>query len=259
MTYKVLITVFYIISADQSFDKISNNFWSVLFVINKYDLFLNQIQNIIRQKYLNIKIIKNFDQIDNQINLWLQNNQHLALVIWDHKEKKEINKSFAEELGQNLAKINRKIDILCLDFCYSASFEIIINIMHQVDFVIANQDRQFIDGFYYDNLFENILNQQNPEKSCKDLAQEIVWQTCHKYSNTDQFNLINMVAIDCHKTKLIMPFINKLDKLKFNSSDLFHLIEKQFYCNYMTKFLINNIVIAQAKTGNYHAVSGISI
>ena len=57
-------------------------------------------------------------------------------------------------------------------------------------------------------------NQQNPEKSCKNLAQEIVWQTCHNYSNTDQFNLINMVAIDCQKTKLVMPFINKLDKVK---------------------------------------------
>ena len=207
----------------------------------------------------NIKIIKNFEQIDDEINFQLQNHQHLAVLIWDHKEKKEINKSFAEELGQNLAKINRKIDILCLDFCYSANFEIIINIMNQVDFVIANQDRQFIDGFCYDNLFENILSQQKPEKSCKDLAQEIVWQTCHKYSNTDQFNLINMAAIDCHKTRLVMPFINKLDKFKYNSCDFFNLIEKQFYCSSIAKFLINNILIAQAKTGNYHAVSGISI
>ena len=207
----------------------------------------------------NIKIIKNFEQIDDEINFQLQNHAHLAVLIWDHKEKKEINKSFAEELGQNLAKINRKIDILCLDFCYSANFEIIINIMNQVDFVIANQDRQFIDGFCYDNLFENILNQQNPEKSCKNLAQEIVWQTCHKYSNTDQFNLINMVAIDCQKTKLVMTFINKLDKVKSNSCDFFNLIEKQFYCSSIANFLINNIIIAQAKTGNYQSASGITI
>lgn len=131
--------------------------------------------------------------------------------------------------------------------------------MHQVDFVIANQDRQFIDGFCYDNLFENILNQQNPEKRCKNLAQEIVWQTCHKYSNTDQFNLINMVAIDCQKTKLVMPFINKLDKVKSNSCDFFNLIEKQFYCSSIANFLINNIIIAQAKTGNYQSASGITI
>ena len=260
MKYKVLITIFYIVSADQIIDdKTSNNIWSVLFIINKYNLFLNQIQNIIKQKSLNIKIIENFEQIDQEIIFWIRNHKHLALVIWDHKEKKEINKKFAEELGQNIAKIDKKIDILCLDFCYSASFEIIINIMHQVDFVIASQDRQFMDGFCYDKLFETTLNNQNQEKKCKELAQEIVLQTCDKYINTDQFNLINMVAIDCQKTKLIMPFIKKLDKSKFNSSDLFHLIEKQFYCNYMTKFLINNIIIAQAKTGNYHAVSGISI
>ena len=76
MKYKVLITIFYFISADQSFDKISNNIWSVLFVINKYDLFLNQIQNLMHHNFENIKIIKNFEQIDDEINFQLQNHEH---------------------------------------------------------------------------------------------------------------------------------------------------------------------------------------
>ncbi len=259
MKYKFIIIIFYILSTDQIIDDKASNIWSVLFVINKYNLFLNQIQNLMQHNFANIKIIENFEQIDHEINFWIKNHKHLALVIWDHKEKKEINRHFAEKLGQNLASIKKKIDILCLDFCYSANLEIIRNISHQADFIIANQDRQFMDGFCYDNLFETILNNQNQEKKCKELAQEIVLQTCNKYINTDQFNLINMVAIDCQKTKLIMPFINKLDKSKFNSSDLFYLIEKEFYCSYMRKFLINNIIIAQAKTGNYQSSSGINI
>lgn len=36
----------------------------------------------------NIKIIKNFEQIDDEINFQLQNHEHLAVLIWDHKEKK---------------------------------------------------------------------------------------------------------------------------------------------------------------------------
>ncbi len=259
MKYKVFLTIFYIISTDQSFDKSSNNIWSVLFIVNKYDFFLNQIQNIINHNYTNIKIIKDFDQIDEEINLWIKKHKHLALVIWDHKEKKEINNLLAEELSQTVAKINRKIDILCLDFCYSASLEIIINIVHKVDFVIANQDRQFVDGFCYDNLLETKFKPLNHINNCKEIAQKIVMQTCNKYINTDQFNLINIVAVDCQKTKLIMPFINKLDKLKFNSCDLFYQIEKQFYCSSLKNFLINNIIIAQAKTGKYQSLSGISI
>jgi hypothetical protein len=258
--YKFIVIIFYTLSTDHVIDKqTSNNIWSVLFIINNHDLFSNQIQDVIKLTTANIKLIKNFEQIDEKINSWINNYKYLAIVIWDHKEKKEINRHFAENLSQKINKINKKIDILCLDFCYSATIEIIENISHQADFVIANQDRQFMDGFCYDYIFETILNQQNQEQSCKKLAQEIVWHTCNKYLGTDQFNLINMVAIDCQKINLLTPFMNQLEKLKINSCDIFNLIEKQFYCSCFKNFLTNNIIIAQAKTGKYQSFSGISI
>jgi hypothetical protein len=257
--YKIIVTIFYILSTEPNFDKLSNEIWSVLFIINKYDFFFTQIQNIKNLNLSNIKILENFDQIDEEIDAWIEKQKHLALVIWDHKEKKEITRQFAEELRKNINRINRKIDILCLDFCYSANFEIIINMMSNVDFIIANQDRQFMDGFCYKILFEATSKQTNQVLSCQELVQEIVLQTCNKYINTDQFNLINIVAVNCKKIKLLLPFINKLDKLKSNSTDLFNLIEKQFYCRHLAQFLINNIIVAQAKTGNYQLSSGISI
>lgn len=259
MQFKIVIIIFYIISADQSIDNKSNNLWSVLFIITKYELFINQIQNINKLNFKNLKIIKIFEQIDDEINSWIQKSQHLAVIIWDHREKKEINTTFSNELVENLSKINKKINILCLDFCYSSNLELIINISDKADFIIANQDRQFMDGFYYDNVFNENLNHQILGKPTKYIAQEIVFQTCQHYIKTDQFNLINMVAIDCQKLKLIWPFIHKFEKLKFKSQDLFNLIEKNFYCSHLTQFLINNIIIAQAKTGNYQLSSGISI
>jgi len=244
--YKITLIIFYIFSTDH------NNLWSVLFIINKQDKFLNQISNINKLKITNFKILYSANEIDNNIKSWLQNTKYFALIIWDHKLKNEINKSFSQELSSKLSSLNKKINILCLDFCYSASLQIILNLTDYVEYIIANQDKQFMDGFCYENLF-------NTEMNAKEIAQQIVIQTCNHYKETDKFNLINLVAIDCNKINLLRPFLNKLDKIKFNQLDLFVLLQKKFYHKHAIKYLLNSIIIAQGRTGNYQSLTGISI
>ena len=136
-----------------------------------------------------------------------------------------------------------------LDFCYSSCFEYAFGFKENINYLVACQEKHFMDGFSYDFLNNSFVDTRS-------LAIKIILDSNLYFLKYDYYNLINFVAIDCSKTYLIKPFLANI--INNNRVDLFDLILNKNK-NYVISFLRKEIILAYAAGSNSNEKSGISI
>ena len=235
---------------------------SVIFFINQAGLFTDQINKLKAQNISEDYEIKIFDQ-NNSENLILnlkkivkefnRESKYHVLVFWDHREDIYQEGLNYLNLSSTLKDIHnylgKKLDILCLDFCYSSCFEYAFGFKENINYLVACQEKHFMDGFSYDFLNNSFVDTRS-------LAIKIILDSNLYFLKYDYYNLINFVAIDCSKTYLIKPFLANI--INNNRVDLFDLILNKNK-NYVISFLRKEIILAYAAGSNSNEKSGISI
>ncbi|MCX8095400.1 MAG: clostripain-related cysteine peptidase [Caldisericia bacterium] len=157
-------------------------------------------------------------------------------------------KSVLENLYKNY---RRKIDILMFDACFMQSIEVSYELRNFVDYIIGSQTYVPLDGFPYDDIFNNIskINDKNliPQVIAKEIAE----------SYFDSYNFgsqgkeeIQISVINTKETEKLLSFLKEnLNKIK-NKDSLINLRKNyliplnnkyvdffEFYKNYFPEIL----------------------
>lgn len=142
--------------------------------------------------------------------LWCRGYDYTNVFFRDGKKTVKI-KELSLALKEIRDCIGRKIDLLGIDMDRMQRYEFGYELKEYVDYIVASQDSETMDGWAYDLIFSELLN--NSKVTSRQLVSLIVKLNASSYQEKDY----TFSGIDCSKFDLIQ---NKIDKLAVELIDI---------------------------------------